>query len=271
MGSPASRQLSVRVSGLSPETMTSAAVQDALRAHLGSARQIPMLSLQRGYEYVPCFEALWRAFPGDQSRALMPAMTAAGYVSVTLWSHRADGTLLSTPPKQGQPPKKKALVQPPPRLPPPGQPQTAPMVLSPPPAAFPPPPALPPQGSPRAPSWSPAPQPAVHPTMLPTAPTAWHPQGAATQAPGAPGGRTGGYSLPLHLPQGVRSPGPLRGLVMALLPDPTPAQVCALASVHNNLIRDAPPAPADPGQQGPERAGPCLPPLWRVVPTPGSG
>ena len=36
---------------------------------------------------------------------------------------------------------------------------------------------------------------------------------------------------------------------MALLPDPTPPQVRALASVLNNLIRDAPSAPADPGQQ----------------------
>ena len=36
---------------------------------------------------------------------------------------------------------------------------------------------------------------------------------------------------------------------MALLPDPTPPQVRALASVVNNLNRDAPPAPADPGQR----------------------
>ena len=110
MGSPASRQLTIEVSGLSPETMTTAAVRDALRAHLGSARQIPLLSLQRGYEYVPCFEAVWRAFAGDQTRALMPVMTAAGYVSVTLRSHWADGTLFSPPPEQGQPPKKKARV-----------------------------------------------------------------------------------------------------------------------------------------------------------------
>ena len=35
----------------------------------------------------------------------------------------------------------------------------------------------------------------------------------------------------------------------ALLPNPTPPQVRALASVLSNLIRDSPPAPADPGQQ----------------------
>ena len=92
----------------------------------------------------------------------MPVMTAAGYVSVTLRSHHADGTLFSPPPspEQGQPHKQKARVQPPPQLPPVGRPQTAPAVLSPPPAVFPPPPALPPQGSPLAPSWSPAQQPA---------------------------------------------------------------------------------------------------------------
>ena len=42
---------------------------------------------------------MWRAFAGDQTRALMPVMTAAGYVSVTLRSHRADGTLFSPPPE----------------------------------------------------------------------------------------------------------------------------------------------------------------------------
>ena len=193
MGYPASRQLTIEVSGLSPETMTTAAVRDALRAHLGSARQILLLSFQRGLEYIPCFEAVLRAFAGDQPRALMPVMTAAGHVSVTLRWHRADNTLFSPPPEQGEPSKKKARVQPPPQLPPPGRSQTAPMVLSPPPAAFPSSPAFPPQGSPQVLSWSPALQPAVSPTMLPTAPTAWHPQGAATQAPVAPGGRTGGY------------------------------------------------------------------------------
>ena len=54
------------------------AVRDALGAHLGSARQIPLHSLQRGYEYVPCFEAVWRVFAGDETRALMPVMTAGG-------------------------------------------------------------------------------------------------------------------------------------------------------------------------------------------------
>ena len=38
MGSSAYRQLTIEVSGLSPETMTTTAVPDALRAHLGSAK-----------------------------------------------------------------------------------------------------------------------------------------------------------------------------------------------------------------------------------------
>ena len=61
------------------------------------------------------------------------------------------------------------------------------------------------------------------------------------------------YGLPLHLPHGVRSPGLLGGLVMALLPNPTPPQVRALANVPSNLFQDAPPppppAPADPGRR----------------------
>ena len=113
MGPPASRQLTIHVSSLSPETMTTTAVPDALRAHLGSAKHDPLLSLQR-YKYIPCFEVVWRAFAGDQTRALMPVMTAAGYVSMTLRSHHGDSTLFSPPPRQGHPPKKKAKVQPPP-------------------------------------------------------------------------------------------------------------------------------------------------------------
>ena len=80
MGSPASHQLIIEVSGHSPETMTTMAIRDALQAHLGSAKHVPLPSPLRGYEYVPCFEAVWRAFAGDHTRALMPVMTAAGYV-----------------------------------------------------------------------------------------------------------------------------------------------------------------------------------------------
>ena len=154
MGSPASRQLTIEVSGLSSETMTTSAVKDALRAHLGSTEFVPLLSLQRGYEYVTCFEAVWRAFAGDQTRALMPVMRAARYVAAMLRSHRADGTLFSPPPEQGLPPKKKAKVKlAQPQI---GRQPPAPVAMSPPPAAFPPPPTLPPQGSPQASPWPPA-------------------------------------------------------------------------------------------------------------------
>ena len=42
IGSPASRQLIIEVSGLSPKTMTTSVVQDALRAHLGSTKFVPL-------------------------------------------------------------------------------------------------------------------------------------------------------------------------------------------------------------------------------------
>ena len=58
MGSPASRQLVIEVSGLNPETMTTATVRDALRAHLGSTNFIPQHCLHCGCEYVPGFEAM---------------------------------------------------------------------------------------------------------------------------------------------------------------------------------------------------------------------
>ena len=47
---PASRQLTIEVYGLSPDTMTTTAVREALRAHLESAKHVPVLSLRRGYE-----------------------------------------------------------------------------------------------------------------------------------------------------------------------------------------------------------------------------
>ena len=101
MGSPDSCQLIIEVCGLSPETMSSSAVRDTLRVHLGSTKFVPLPSLEHGYEYVPCFEVVWLAFAGDETRALMPVMAAAGYVSVTLRPYRADGTLFSPPPEQG--------------------------------------------------------------------------------------------------------------------------------------------------------------------------
>ena len=244
--------------------MTTSAARDALRAHFGSTKCVPLLSLQHGYEYVTCFEAVWRAFAGDQTCTLMPVMTAAGYVSATLRSQRANGTFFSPPPEQGQPPKKKAKVQPTRQQPPKGRHTPAQVAMSPPPAAFPPPPTLPPEGSPQASPWPPAQQPAPHPTMLPTAPAVWPPPGAATHAPGAPGAERGGIDSP-STPQGVRSLGLLRALVMALPPHPTPPQMRALASVLSNVFRDAlpppPPAPVSPRQHGlgPEGLDPvCL-------------
>ena len=76
MGSPASRQL-VEVTGLNPDTMTIAALRDALRGNLGSTKFVVQPCLQRRYESVPSFEAVWRAIAGDQTRALMPVMAAA--------------------------------------------------------------------------------------------------------------------------------------------------------------------------------------------------
>ena len=133
MGSPASRQLIIEVSGLSPETMTTSAFRDALRAHLGSVQFVPLPSLHYGYEYVLSFEAVWWAFAGDWTRS----------DALTLRSHRTDGTLFSPPPKQGQPPKKKAKVPPPPPQPPMGRKPPAPVAPAPPPATFPRPPVGP--------------------------------------------------------------------------------------------------------------------------------
>ena len=74
----------------------------------------------------PCFEAVWRAFAGDQTRALMPV--------TTLRSHRADGTLFYPPPEQGHHLRKKATVQPPPQQPPMGRQLPAPVAMWPPPS-----------------------------------------------------------------------------------------------------------------------------------------
>ena len=58
MGTPASRQLTIEVSGLRPETLTTTAVPGRPVGPYGVARQVLLLSLQRGCEYVPCFEAV---------------------------------------------------------------------------------------------------------------------------------------------------------------------------------------------------------------------
>ena len=84
--SPPSREFTIEVCGLTPETMTPAAVRDSLRAHLGTNMHLQAHSLQRGHKYVLWFEAVWRVFAGDEIRAQMPAMTAAVYVSVPLHS-----------------------------------------------------------------------------------------------------------------------------------------------------------------------------------------
>ena len=72
----------IEVSGLNAETMTAAAVKDAVRAHPGATEFLTAQSLQHSYHYVPCFETVWRAFARDWTRALMPIMIPAGYVSV---------------------------------------------------------------------------------------------------------------------------------------------------------------------------------------------
>ena len=120
---------------------------------------------------------------------MMPVMTAAGYVPMTPRSHRGDGTLFTLPAEPNQPPKKKAKVQHPPHQPLGALQRPAPVAPQPQPPVFLPPLASPPQGLPQGQPWPPT----QHPTMPSVTPAAWPPQGAATQVPGVPGGRMGGY------------------------------------------------------------------------------
>ena len=211
------------------------------------------MSLQHGYECVPSFEAVWRAFVRDQTRTLMPVMTAAGYVSLTLRSHWADSTLFSPPPEQEHPPKKKAKVRPPPQQPVMGRQPPAPVAMSPP-------------SRPVAPPWH---RPGLRLRSMPrTRPCSrqrrWFglPKGRQPTHRGCQAAERGGTDSPSTSPQGVHSRGPLRALVMALLPHPAPPQVRTLSNVLSNLFRDAPPpTPASPRQQGlgPEGLDPvCL-------------
>ena len=94
MGSPASCQLVIEVSVLNPETITTVAVRNALKAHLGSTKSVRHHCLQRGQEYVPCFEAVWRAFAGDHT-GVAAGDNGSGVRAPTLRSHCADGSLFS--------------------------------------------------------------------------------------------------------------------------------------------------------------------------------
>ena len=55
-------QLIMEVFGLNLQTMTAAVVNDVLRAHLGATQFVLQHTLQRGYDCVPCFEAVWPVF-----------------------------------------------------------------------------------------------------------------------------------------------------------------------------------------------------------------
>ena len=117
MGSPASRQLVIDVSGQNPETMTTIAVRDALRAHLGSTKFIPRHCLQRGYESSLLSGCVAHIHGKPNPRADAGDDGSRGHVR-RLRSDHADGSLFSSPPEQGRSPKEKAKVQPPPQQPP---------------------------------------------------------------------------------------------------------------------------------------------------------
>ena len=274
VGSPASRQLTIEVPGLSPETMTTSAVRDAVRAHLGSTKFVVLLSLRHGCKYVTCFEAVWRAFAGDQTRALMLVMTAAGYVTATLRSHPADGTLFfppPPPPSRDSPPRRKlecSHLRRSPRWGSSRQPQwPCPRHQ---------------RHSHRHPPSRPTAPPRPRPGPQPSSPTRTRPCSRRRRHCGLPKGRRptlqgrqeaeqGGTDSPSTSPKA--SAAQARSGLWWWPCCPTPPQVRALASVISDLFRDAPPRTrrSRTTQVGSGGAGPRLPPLCRMVPAPSSG